>query len=793
MKNDNAVPQTAEEVGTQVSGKRAHLAQVLEQASALPTNEAPKVTGRKRLKKTTQETEQEDRARIDQVLSEQAIAANVPVTPGTDKYGNKLRADVIEVNGSPIMLLKQQYVTPQGKVTTMYPRLDEGFSYRDEATGISRHYRMVKWHADLRQQGDELGFDVWLNSLSYHDQQGDGLWLREDHPEPPEDTSDTKGKKKKGGGGGGGRGTWQTISTTPCYIKSIVIDERNSHFLEVERCNMYGVWATVRIGLDQLHDNGQGPVWKELSRTGMPMSNKETQRFRQMALDYVAMATGNALKYIKQGRNKPGWHQITDSQGTHLEYITSGFSTAPNVPYTGSQASPWSTKGDRELYFRRFAKMMVENPVVALDCGFNAAGLFISFIPEMDHNPIKANLGESSIGKSLDAETGMSMRGYPPMFLKNMDATDNALKSRMRNFNHTGGAVDEVGSGDEKNLKEKLANIYQWASGNPRGRTQKNAFSGEYEERSPDGERYYYTLMLTGEESFVNMDDANTGNKVRLTQIIFGKNNPLWHGIKNKDEAEEWRKFIYANHGWLYPELVRLIAQSPDTCKEYYSKFSARLSEHTESQQQARKANAWALSLAGVELISDILSKVQDEDGQWVEGFTEANVEETYQHAVRLMKTEMDSMPIESESDMFWAFIRGLPTRYAADLYIYAGNSLDQTPKSNPKGSYRVYSQHEPVKGGQVKVHELCILKPWLEHMKPSTMDTKRLLKFFKDEKISSDSDATVLATRNQPRKSDGGVSRRETVFTNLANGLGRAEVYKFTWTERLTDEIDLG
>lgn len=778
MKNDNAVPQTAEEVGTQVSGKRAQLAQMLEQASTLPNNEAPKVTGRKRLKKTTKDTEQEDRARIDQVLSEQAIPDSMPVVPGAEVEGNKLRADVIEVNGSPIMLLKQQYSTPEGQVLTVFPRLTDGFSYQDAATGIARHYRMVKWHADLRQQGDELGFDVWLNSLAYHGQQGDGLWVREDRPEEPEDT---KGKKKKGGGGG--RGTWETISTNPCYIKSIVIDERNSHFLEVERCNMYGVWATVRIGLDQLHDNGQGPIWKELSRTGMPMSNKETQRFRQMALDYVAMATGNAEKYIKQGRNKPGWHLITDGQGTRWEYITSGFSTSPQIPFTGSNVYPWKTSGNRELYLRRMAKLLRENPVVAILAGFSVAGLFLQFIKNaVDFNPTMIMLGTSTLGKTFASHILMSFRGYSPLLIKVMAATPNALLKRAGDFNQSCVIFDEIGACNLRG-EEKPQFVYTLASGDEKARLQKNPLSGTYENNA-NSERTYQTVIITGEKELITLDGATTGNNVRLTQVVYSKEqNPVWHGITKGEDAEEWKAFIHENYGWIYPEIVHLIKNNIDTPREYFTRFSTILAKQTDTDQQRRKSHAWAVAMAGVQFISDVIGKVQDEDGQWIDGFTAADVDTALQHAKRLMKLEMDDSPIEKEDAGYWNFVTGFATRFASDMYVYRGEMLEQSAKGNPRGLFRTRVTHDVKQGGQVKEYELCILKDSLEKSLPANMDKKRMLNFFKDAKV---------LMRSEEKDKVRGIVYRDTVTEEIIKSCGKEKVYKFVWTERLTDEIDM-
>jgi hypothetical protein len=678
----------------------------LEQLLAEPATAAPKPRKRGKLNAATSDLP-------DEVLDAQERFATLPTKaskPPVD-YDPRTRT----------LILEMDFVLDDGQVVKgMSKCLTEAFNVSDSSTRSTRRYVGMQWHPELRLQADEIGVDVWQNSLAMYDALSDGLWVIERpwSDEGPDDSAAGGG----GGGGAGGRGggkkppTWIQISSTPVMVTGLVKDERDSNFIEFSFYQIDPInprWERVLIGFDQLQDEGTGSVWKELARRGLMLSNKKsTQKFRQMASDYYAMASGNPAKYIQTGRAKPGWHKVKVDGAEALVYITAGFSTAPHIRYTGSNGMPWETAGDSDLYLRSMAKMMRENPVVALTTGFNAAGLMISFFPQLDHNPLWALLGESSIGKTLAAETALSMRGFSKSLMKNMDATDNALKARMRAFNHTGGAIDEIGSGGEKNVREKLANIYQWASGNARGRVRPNALTGEFDEKA-EADRYYYTLLLTGEEAFVDMSAANAGNKVRLAQVVFNADNPLWHAIKNKDQAEDWRALIHTNYGHLYPRLVQLIAKNLGRYQKSYEEYSKAFNATVQSQQQGRKSNAWALAMAGVTLLADELHTVFDEDGEPIPGFTHTNVAEVFEHAVRLMKLEMDHMPIESEKEKFMDFLEGLPAYYKSDLYNYINDRLDDTQQ--PQGV--VHHADPPWRGDAARSRTVHHHDPFLCHV----------------------------------------------------------------------------
>lgn len=744
----------------------------LEQLLAEPATAAPKPRKRGKLAPATAELPE------DLVEAQERLAYHLSEVPYTEACRYDPRAGRLFLSHNPHARWEMDRED--------FPCLVSGFGVIDAASRTTRRYEGVQWNTELRRQADAYGFNVWQASLDHYGALADGLWVIERPMADSETDPDVPPDDYKGGGGGGrGNGggkkppTWVQISATPVMVTGLVKDERESNFIEFSFYQIDPVkprWEKVLIGFDQLQDEGTGSVWKELSRRGLMMpSKKATQKFRQMAADYYAMASGNPTKYIQTGRAKPGWHTVMVEGEEALVYITAGFSTAPHIRYTGSTGMPWEVAGDRDLYMRRMAQTLRENPVVALTTGFNAAGLMISFFPQLDHNPLWALLGDSSIGKTLAADTALSMRGNFKGLLKNMDATDNALKSRMRAFNHTGGAMDEIGSGEEKNQREKLANIYQWASGNPRGRTRPNALTGEFDEKA-EGDRYYYTLLFTGEVAFVDMSTANAGNKVRLAQVVFNKENPLWHSISDKDQAEEWRAFIARNYGHLYPRLVSLIAKNLKRYQEAYEHYSKALNATVQTQQQGRKSNAWALAMAGVTLLADELHTVFDEaaldesDDGMVPGFTHAHVDEVFQHAVRLMKLEMDHMPIENEQDKFMDFLEGLVASHKADLYMYTNGRLDEAPRDNAKGSY---TQRTRQGEGMQHVHELCIITSQFNSMCLGKVDKTRFLDWAKESEL--------MVTNKG----------RQDFKMALAEGQPRTNVFKFVWTEQITKEID--
>ena len=80
----------------------------------------------------------------------------------------------------------------------------------------------------------------------------------------------------------------------------------------------------------------------------------------------------------------------------------------------------------------------------------------------------------------------------------------------------------------------------------------RNGVTGRVENDTQEG-KSHYTLLLTGEEACVDMSSGPGGNQVRLAQMVFNQDNPLWHSIGCNADAEEWRGFINKNYGHLLP------------------------------------------------------------------------------------------------------------------------------------------------------------------------------------------------------------------------------------------------
>lgn len=729
-----------------------------------------------------------------------AIAATDPLQrsfAGDDADPNHIAHD----RGRGILILEGSRYLADGTEEKCFPCIDKDTPYSDTSNGMLRIYKMVQWDPEVRTYvnetyGAELAARLWANSLEYYGLQKDGLYVKEYPLYNDPVTDDEPPKGGRGGGGGGGKRppkppTWFKIAATPVRLDSFIKDERGIWTVELSFYNLdvvQSAWETALIPLAQLYDEGNGSAWKNLQGRGLLFGadKKAPQKFRQMVQDFYSELGDNPSQYLQLGRSKPGWHTLGIPKGKNeLEdtrvYVAPGFSTHPNVRFTGSEAMKWSRLGDKDVYYTRLAQTLHNNPIVALICGWTVAGILVSEFDEIDHNPILSVLGESSIGKSLAVQTAASMRGNHEVLLKNMDATANTMKERMRAFSGVGGAIDEIGSGERMDLQQKIQAIYQWGSGDTKGRLQRDGMSGRYEE--PSSDRTRYTLMLTGENSFVDMNSVPGGNQVRLSQIVFTKEQPLWHSIASNQEAEAWRGFINRNYGHLYPNLVHLVAKELPRYKRAYAKHYEALSANIQDPKERRKANAWALAMTGATLLADELHKVlpldaQNEDEDYVPGFNHEDVLVVRQHALRLLTAELDSTPIQTESEKYMDFLEGLPSYYYADLVTDGGDL-----RGNPKGSYTVRT----VQGdGAHREHTLCIITSHFDHMCGGKVDKTRLLRWAQETgKLVTHKESNGVDAKGNPKTVE-----RQTSKVKIQNS-GRSTCYQFVWKEQLTKEID--
>lgn len=686
-----------------------------------------------------------------------------------------------------VFVLHEDVVNLEGHVERKMLYLTEDRKYRFNVLDDikERRYKAVQWDPELRRQATAYPEAMWMASLDHYHMLDTGLWTMELNRFDDEDTTTVK----TGGGGGGGGGdkppTWHRVHSTPLMITGLVVDEYDSHYYEFEYYKVTARgsrWQKVLIASEQIN-NKSGAAFGELSRIGIMIDDAKKQAIiKRMVNDFKAVVDTDPKKYQHDGRATPGWHTIETAEGGHaLIYLAAGFSTNETVRLTGSTStSSWVKAGDEKAYMRRMARTLKLNPVAALICGFNAAGLLRRHLPALDHNPIWVLLGESSIGKTLVAHLALSMRGLCETLLGNFDATEGALKARMRGFSDVGGAIDEIGSQHDMRPEEKQAAIYQWASGLPKQRLKANPLTGEYEEREKDKKAHNYTLMMTGEKTFISLTESSTGNKVRLTQNLFNKANPIWHSIESNKDAEELRNFIKLNYGWLYPVMVELVLKDLGRYQALYEEFSQKLSHLVESQQEARKSNSWAMAMTGVQLLSDALATVTDEEGEEVPGFTTDDVATVFEHACRLMSLELVQSPIVSEHDTFMNFLESLPANQQEFLYYYEGKMLMSTP-DKPKGIFVFSKAHGE---GQQHIRELSLMTDHFTTMcNQRKIDSSRFLAWAEEQKI--------LLTFPEKRTVKGVETIVERNSTKVSINKARAQCHKFVWTTQITDEMD--
>lgn len=757
----------------------------LEQLLAEPAPASPKARKRGKLAPATA-------ALPDDLVEVQERLANPGERNTSDPFAADHDTAIVKLNtATGVLELEQPYFLPSGEESMRFPCLTEGFGISDGSTNTSRRYEVVQWNPEVRKYvhetyGAARGEALWHASLDYYDMLADGLWVIE----RPLSDDDAPSVKSGGGGSGGGRGgkgggggrkppTWLQVAATPVRIIGLVKDERGNYFLELSYFQIDATasrWETTTIPMEQLHDENTGSAWKALKAKGLMLGSdrKAAEKFRRMVTDYYSMVSANPAKYLQTGLSKPGWHTVEKPGETPQRvYVAPGFTTHPAIRYTGSTALPWSKAGDADTYMRRMALMLKANPVVALVCGFTVAGTLASEFSQIDHCPMWSLLGESSIGKSLAAQTAASMRGYHVSLVKNMDATSNALKERMRSFNGVGGAIDEIGSGDKMDLREKIQALYQWGSGDVKERMGRNGVTGRVENDTKEG-KSHYTLLLTGEEAFVDMSSVPGGNQVRLAQMVFNHDNPLWHSIGCNADAEEWRGFINKNYGHLLPNLVHLVSKHMPRYQAAYQDHWDTLTVGIEDPKERRKANAWALALTGVTLLADELHSVMDEDGQDMPGFTHQDLLTVREHAKRILTTELDTTPIQSESVKYMDFLEGLPTLYAADLYTGSVEEL----RGSPKGMHVVQGK------GANKEHSLYVITTDFDRMCGGKVDKTRLLRWAQEAGILQ----TVKEKNGTDAKGNPKIVVRQSQKVTILNG--RPVCYKFVWKETVPPVI---
>lgn len=536
---------------------------------------------------------------------------------------------------------------------------------------VYHHPDFIPTYAELQEKG------LKANGLYLTE------WKREDMG-----ASNDDGKKRRGGGGGDGPTVTQ-ITPTPVIPKKMIVDDRGEYFMEFEfaKPGPCPTFETVLIKMSQLQEE-KGALWKDLAAKGMMLTTKkQIDNFRRLAVDLYNKTFQDYYKYTEQGISSSGWHKVVvdhTTGRTELHYITAGYSTTKKIRYTGPETLKWTQAGNETLYLKEMARIFASNPSALVVAGFSAAGFLMDILKEVDHNPMWALLGTTSIGKSTLAKTVLSMRGHPELLLKSMNATEGALLQYMLQSNHTGAVLDEIGSrGGKLSEEEKQKSIYDLASGEERNRLSKSARTGNFEAKT-HSIKARYTLLLTGEKGMLKVSSAQGGNLVRLTQFTFDPvNQPLWDSFKDNCDVEAWTTFIASNHGWLAPRIVAQIAAAPERYKKAFASYQKSLVKKLQVGAESRKANSFALAMTGVLVLRDALSEIMDENGVRQPGMRWTHVGAAAKRARQLMMQTMSMTPVISNDEKYGEFLNTILVKYMHSIHAIhtPGGELVQAVK----------------------------------------------------------------------------------------------------------------
>lgn len=556
------------------------------------------------------------------------------------------------------------------------PYREGGFLYVDDKS--IREYKWVDWTVKLPFEEARSMIANASNMFVTS-----GLFVIETkHPDAFSDdvpTSKTDGKKPsgKGGKGGGKEGgpTSTEIAMVPIVLKNIIQDDLGDHYIEMEFKKLRSKeYETVVVDLKDVFAD-RSSFWAMLAQKGCVTNGYKAQAaFRQYVIDFTKTADLDETESLfVEGVSKSGWRKIAHEDGSdEWQYITDGFSTAPLVRYTGMKGTTWQTSGDELAYYAFMADLCRDNPMVGFLTGFTMAGFLLQHLTDQDHNPMFALLGDSSLGKTLAVYMTLSMRGHPEKLLNTFDATSNSLKQLCKQQNHCGVGVDEFGMLPHVTDKEVHALLYTLSLGKERGRLKKDPL-GNYS--SSQGDRAYNTILLTGEKAMLTTT-APIGTAVRLTTFAFDKDShPLWDNVDDV-KAKTHRAFVFANHGWIAPQAIRLIARDPQRYVDAMARFNAILAGDIEDGPQKRKANAFATSMAGVQVLADVFEATGHSAI-----FGQDAIDVILARAKQELTATIESNPIKDENEKFSSFLNSVMANNIAQLHYYDLEGEYHAPK----------------------------------------------------------------------------------------------------------------
>lgn len=330
------------------------------------------------------------------------------------------------------------------------------------------------------------------------------------------------------------------------YYKLVYFDGDNERFRFIKAHNIFS---------DGYNDSDD---IKYLINNGLIISHK----CKHHLVDFLKCQT-REVPEIK-GTDRTGWHAESG------EYIANGFSTTKNILFTGYSSFQFKQSGNKELYYETVRDIFVENPLVFAICSYCASAYFLGILNNEVNQALSLN-GTSSKGKSTVGKLALSFATNPQNF-HGLDSTKGNIQSILKNSNHNFVFFDEVAESNLK-IEDRKNLVYALANGSQKGRLQKSADLGEYVTNAKNEEKLKYTVLLAGENSFLQgIKIDGTGIDARYLEIVLPNGVVLWDSIRTAEDAEGLNQFIHKNYGFLAQDLILKIKERKEELSLEYEK-----------------------------------------------------------------------------------------------------------------------------------------------------------------------------------------------------------------------------
>lgn len=329
------------------------------------------------------------------------------------------------------------------------------------------------------------------------------------------------------------------------YYKVVYFDGDNERFRFIKANNLFS---------DGYNDTDD---IKYLINNGLLISHK----CKHHLIDFLKCQAREVSEI--QGTDKTGWHETG-------EYIANGFSTTKNILFTGYSSFQFKQNGSKELYYETVRDIFVENPLVFAICSYSASAYLLGILNNEVNQALSLN-GTSSKGKSTVGKLALSFATNPQNF-HGLDSTKGNIQSILKHSNHNFVFFDEVAESNLK-IEDKKNLVYALANGSQKGRLQKSADLGEYVTNAKNEEKLKYTVLLAGENSFLQgIKIDGTGIDARYLEIVLPDGVLLWDSIRTAEDAEGLNQFIHKNYGFLAPDLISKIKERKEELSLEYEK-----------------------------------------------------------------------------------------------------------------------------------------------------------------------------------------------------------------------------